>query len=365
MSRGRASLAAAVALVVVLLSSVAASARTNRAEFAQAAEFDAIYAAAWSALNSERDEQGLSYQHAGQRGPSDMSPTEAMFAPGPRADLFSRWRQNETDWARFGQGADRTLFYRNRIGRTNVVTLASLTPAGYAGTFVLVSDRLRRPMIVPPSPGYLNPYWGRTVGPLVNTPWIVLPGSSTSTWDPCTWPALDQLCDLDAAFRTTRAVVPGLPLLVERRPDGSRIARTGIRLLDLIDTGVSGLRAQNAGALLPNSQQLVPFQIEVDASGRLTAIRLRGLVQGDSARIAFDEGVEFRGPAGPSDVPTAPNDPMLLTVVSDNLELIRFLGDTRSFFENPGLYQPDWRPDLPPLPLQATGPPVLPQYRRY
>lgn len=357
MNRPATYLAAALAAVLVL-GLVAASARDPRNELAEAAEFDQVYRAAWGWLDGERDEQGTSYRHAAIRGPdeqADPPPTR----PRPRTDLYSAWVQNEIDWVRLGRGDDLSTYYRQRNANGTTVSAAVLQPPRSNAQFVLVADRLRRPMLVPPYPKTVDPDAQQRFEPLVNTPFITRPSSFDAGWNPCLWSALADMCDIDRAWRSTRASRPGLPLLVTRQADGTTIARTGVRVIDLLKRGVVAAGGRDAAQLLPVGSRLVPFEVELRPDGTLATMRLHGAVASATVNVAVQIGVEIRGRADPTDIPAVPGDPTQYTVM-DSLRALRFANDAASFYRSPATYQPDWRPDLPPLPLRATGPAVAP-----
>ncbi|MCD2191229.1 hypothetical protein LN037_29250 [Actinomycetospora sp. SF1] len=267
--------------------------------------------------------------------------------------------QNETDWVRFGRGEDLSTYYRERNANGNSISAAVLQPPRSNAQFVLVADRLRRPMLVPPYPKSVDPDAQQRIEPLVNTPYIARRSDFEAGWDPCRWQALSSMCGIDRAWQSTRASTPGLPLLVQQRSDGTTIARTGVRVVDLIKQGVFRPDGRDAAQLLPVGARLVPFEVELRPDGSLSAMRLHGAVASPTVNVALQIGVEVRGRADVTDVPASPDDPSQYTVM-DNLRALRFVSDAASFFRSPATYQPDWRPDLPPLPLRATGPAVAP-----
>ena len=285
----------AAALVGALLVATATASAAPNQLADRAAGFDTAYASFRGWFVGERDEQGTSYAHW-------------RYEPqtGPPRTIDS-----ETDYARMGRGRDIALLRRDRDARPGF-SLDYLHQPGSPLDVVLLGDRYLQP----------GPDWAGEP-----TAWVARPTTldDVGGWSPCSTGGTAQFCGLDAAVGDTRAAVPAVPRTVTYATDGTVIARTGIRLIDLIARDLTPFNAQQLTALQPVLTTLLPFTITIGPDGTLRHAEVNARLSTVAATVAVQLGLEHRGPATAADFPTPPpvGSPEVRQV--DRLEYIFFV----------------------------------------
>lgn len=309
--------AALVALLAVLLGGATASQAQQPQQIADARAFDAAYTTLNQWMLTEQDEQAISYLHDGVR---------RVDQPGVRIDI-------EQDFVRVGRGQQAGYFIRERTAGGGFAV--DVLNRGGDVDYLLVGDRYQRPMLHDD---------GRPPSVIAPTPWLTRPAvrnlEGNSGWDPCYTKATLPFCNISRAFEATRAAIPGLPRQVFRQPDGSQIARSGIRVGDLVNQHL--FLSQNdalLGKMAPHFERLIPFTITLRPDGSFAKYEVSGRLVAGDLLIVTEFGYESLGPATVADLPNPPagDDPV---TALDTDAYLQFFDDSQRLKSDPDRWQP-------------------------